>query len=102
MDVRPDHRFQRHTDIDKSSLAVILYTLTRYLEKQDYSVKINPLDEAIEPADISPLHKYYEIIKFVVNAQFMKLDSENRFNPTDKVSPSEALISIRKLLNSIE
>lgn len=102
MDVRPDHRFQRFTDIDRSALAVILYTMTQYLKNREYPVKINPLDEVIEPADISPLHKYYEIIKFVINAQFMKLDSENQFNPTERVSPSEALISIRKLLNSID
>ncbi len=102
MEIRPDHRFQRFTDISRSAFAVVLYTLSLYLENEGYSIKINPLDEVIEPEDISPLHKYYAIIKFVINAQLMKLNSENQFNPTEQVSPSEALVSIRKLLNSID
>jgi hypothetical protein len=102
MKVRPDHRFQRYTDIDRSSLAVVLHALTQYLKNRNYSVRINPLDEIIEPADISPLHKNYHIIKFVINSQFMKLDSNLQFNPTEKVSPSETLVAIRKLLNSID
>ena len=35
-------------------------------------------------------------------AQLMKLDSNQQFNPTEKVSPSETLVAIRKLLNSID
>ncbi|MCK4835909.1 MAG: S-layer homology domain-containing protein [Candidatus Aminicenantes bacterium] len=102
MKVRPDHRFGRFEDVTRSAFAMVLFSLKKYLQTAGYSMNTTPVDEIIEPVDISPLHKHYSIIKYLVNAQIMKLDSENRFNPTEEVSPSEALVSIRKLLNSID
>lgn len=102
MNVRPDHRFLRFEDITRSDLARVLFSLKTYLERNGYQLMTNPLDVVVEPADISPLHKQYSIIKYLVNSQIMTLDSENQFNPTAKVSPSEALVAIRKLLNSVE
>lgn len=103
MKVRPDHSFDRLPVIDRAAFAVIINNLVKYLEEQKgYSVRLAPAEEVIEPSDISPEHKNYTIIKFMVNAQVIKLDNENRFNPTLKVTTSEVLGTIRKLLNSIE
>jgi Tfp pilus assembly protein PilF len=102
MDFRPDHRFERFTDISRSALAVILNSIIGYLRGTGFQVKTTPRDELLEPEDISPQYKYYSVIKFVVNAGIMKLDSENRFNPTEKVSPAEGLAAIRNILNHIE
>lgn len=81
---------------------MVLYELLDYLRnssnlKMDYE----PLEEVVEPADISPLHKNYRIIKFLINSQIMKLDEENRFNPTSDISPAKILISLRKILGGL-
>lgn len=103
MKVRPDHSFDRLPVIDRAAFAVIINNLVKYLEEQKgYSVRLAPAEEVLEPSDISPVHKDYGIIKFMVNAQVIKLDNENKFNPTLKVTTSEVLGTIRKLLNSIE
>jgi tetratricopeptide (TPR) repeat protein len=102
MKIRPDHSFKRFVDMTRASFAVVMNSLLFYLKKAGYFIHITPVDQGIEPSDISPLHKHYNIIKFLVNSQIMKLDSENRFNPIMKVSPNEALVSIRKILNSID
>jgi len=101
MNIRPDHSFKRFKDITRASFAVVLNSLLEYLKMAGYFVRISPMDQVVEPADISPLHKNYKIIKFLINSQIMKLDSEDRFNPIMKISPNEALVSIRKILNSI-
>ncbi len=103
MEVRPDHSFDRFLLIDRAAFAVVIDRLLRYLEKERrYTVNLAPPDEDIIPRDISPLHKHYKIITFMVNAQLLKLDKENQFHPTLKVTPTEVLTSIRKILNSIE
>ncbi|MCP5108519.1 MAG: hypothetical protein GY950_34355, partial [bacterium] len=106
MNVRPDHSFGRYRIIDRAAFAVVVNRLLKYLEdEQGYSVSLasaGETGEAVEPRDISPLHKNYNIIKLMVNAQLLKLDSESCFNPTLKVTPTEALTAIRKILNSIE
>ena len=103
MKIRPDHSFDRFSTINRASFAVVINGLLKYLrDKQEYSFKFTPSDEMIEPRDISSLHKNYETIKFLVNSQVIKLDEENKFAPTVKVTPSDVLISIRRILNSIE
>ena len=102
MKIRPDHRFERYESITRSDLALVLFSMREYLDRAGYTVITTPIDETIEPADISTLHKQYSIIKYLINSQIMKLDSENQFNPTEKVSPSDALVAIRNLLNSVE
>lgn len=103
MEVRPDHSFDRFLLINRAAFAVVFDRLLRYLEKErGYTVKLAPPDEDMVPHDISPLHKHYKIITFMVNAQLLKLDKENQFHPTLKVTPTEVLISIRKILNGIE
>jgi tetratricopeptide (TPR) repeat protein len=104
MRLRPDHSFERFTTVNRAVFAVVIDGLLKYLEKYKtgaYSLQFTPLDEVTEPADISPLHKDYEIIKFLVNSGIIKLDAGSNFNPTRSISPSEALVAIRKILNSI-
>jgi Tfp pilus assembly protein PilF len=103
MQVRPDHSFDRLPVIDRAAFTVIINNLVKYLEEEKgYSVKLAPAEQVGDPADISPMHKDYGIIRFMVNAQLIKLDKENNFNPTLKVTTGEVLATIRKLLNSIE
>lgn len=102
MEVRPDHSFDRFSNIPRASFAVVLDALLKYLKARGYTVKITPLEEVIEPIDISPLHKYYKIIKFLVNTRIMQLDSENRFNSTHPLSPTEVIASIKRILFNME
>ncbi|MGD2089285.1 MAG: tetratricopeptide repeat protein [Candidatus Aminicenantes bacterium] len=105
MNLRPDHSFDRFSRINRAALAVVINALLKYLEKNmlgAYDMQFHPLEEVIEPVDISPLHKDYETIKFLVNSGIMKLDEQNRFNPTADVSPSEVLETIKKILTSIQ
>jgi tetratricopeptide (TPR) repeat protein len=103
MKIRPDHSFDRFPTIDRAAFAVVINGLLKYLQdERGHSLKFTPSDEIIEPMDISPLHRDYKIIKFLVNSQIIKLDDENKFNPIAKVTPSEVLMSIRRILNSIE
>lgn len=103
MSLRPDHSFDRFRALNRTSFAVVLNALTEYLEKlEDYVLRFTPPEQVQEPSDISPRHKYYTIIKFMANAQLIKLDDQNRFNPTAEVSPAEVLTATRKILNSIE
>lgn len=105
MNLRPDHSFDRFSKIYRAALAVVINALLKYLEKNAlgvYDMQFHPLEEVIEPVDISPLHKDYKTIKFLVNSGIMKLDTQNRFNPTRDVSPSEVLETIKKILTSIQ
>jgi len=105
MDLRPDHSFDRFAKINRAAFAVVINALLKYLEKNAlgvYDMQFHPLDEVIEPADISPLHKDYETIKFLLNSGILKLDKDNRFNPTRDVSPYEVLETIKKIITSIQ
>lgn len=104
MNLRPDHSFERFSKINRAAFAVVVNGLVKYLEKSaagTHTIQFTPLEEISEPADISPLHKDYETIKFLVNTRIMTLDAENKFNPTLDISPAEVLVSIKKILNSI-
>lgn len=103
MEVRPDHSFDRFLQVDRAAFAVVIDRLLRYLEKErGYTVNLAPAGKDLLPRDISPLHKHYKIITFMVNAQLLKLDKENQFHPTLKVTPTEVLTSIRKILNGLD
>lgn len=104
MSLRPDHSFDRFTTVNRATFAVVMNALLKYLEKSGrelYSVRFTPLENPITPGDISSLHKNYEIIKFLLNAGIIKLDSGNNFNPTRDITPSEVLVALQKILNSI-
>lgn len=106
MNLRPDHSFgigdRSGFDVNRARFAVVMHSLIKFLEREGYMLKFTPLEEVLEPADISPLHKNYNIIKFMVNAQVLKLDESRNFNPTYDISPSEAVMALKKILRSVE
>jgi tetratricopeptide (TPR) repeat protein len=105
MQLRPDHSFSRFDKINRASFAVIFYALIQYLEQSGtgvYDIRFTPVEQSVEPADISPLHKHYTLIKFLVNAQIVELDEENNFKPTELMTPPKVLKAIKKILNSIK
>lgn len=104
MKLRPDHRFGRFENIKitRDAFAVVINSLIMYLENSSCTLKFTPIEKIVEPIDISPIHKNHQIIKFLINSQIMRLDAENKFNPTLNISPAEAFTSIKKILNSIE
>jgi len=104
MKLRPDHSFGRFKNIKitRGDFAVVIHSLIIYLENSGLNIEFTPIENMVEPSDISPLHKNYKIIKFLINSQIMRLDAENKFNPTLDISPAEAFTSIKKILNSIE
>jgi tetratricopeptide (TPR) repeat protein len=101
MNARPDHTFDRFSIPDRATFAVILKALIDYLEKKGHTLHFTPLTTAVESVDLSPLHKNYDIIKFMVNARILPLDSERIFNPTRPVSPNDVIYALKKILNSI-
>jgi tetratricopeptide (TPR) repeat protein len=101
MGARPDHTFDRFSIPDRATFAVILKSLIDYLGKKGHSLHFTPLANMVESVDLSPLHKNYEIIKFIVNAQILPLDSEQLFNPTRPVSPQDVIYALKKILDSI-
>lgn len=101
MGTRPDHTFDRFSIPDRATFAVTLQALTDYLQKKGHKLHFTPLATAVESADLSPLHKNYEIIKFMVNAQILPLDAEGIFNPTRPVSPNDVIYALKKILNSL-
>lgn len=105
MNLRPDHSFDRFARINRAAFAVVINALLKYLEENAlgvYDMQFHPLDEVIEPVDVSPLHKDYEIIKFLLNSGILKLDKQKRFNPTRNVSPYEVLETIKSIITSIQ
>ncbi len=103
MDVRPDHSFDRFSPVTRAGFAVFFNSLLNYLEKgRGYTITFSPLDEIVEPVDISPLHKNYNIIKYLVNSQLIKLGEGKTFNPTRQVTPTEVMTAIRKIINGLE
>ena len=101
MSARPDHTFDRFSIPDRATFSMILQALINYLGEKGYTLHFTPLANAVESVDLSPLHKNYEIIKFMVNAQILSFDSERIFNPTRPVSPPEVINALKKILNSI-
>jgi Flp pilus assembly protein TadD len=101
MEARPDHTFDRFSTPDRATFAVILNSLITYLEKQGHRLRFTPLATAAAGADLSPLHKNYDAINFLVNSQILPLDVENNFNPTQPVSPANVIYALKKILNSI-
>jgi len=96
--VGANHRFNRFANVTRAEFAVIFSSMLEYLEKSGNKIEYTPLSKAVEPLDISPLHKNYKIIKMLINAQIMKLDKENRFNPTQFPSPTEILNAIKTIM----
>ena len=101
MRARPDHTFDRFSTPDRAMFAVILNALIRHLEKNDRPLNFKPSAMASTAADLSPLHKNYEIITFMVNAQILPLDADNNFNPTRPVSPADVIYALKKIMSGL-
>jgi len=101
MYARPDHSFDRFSTPDRATFGVILNSLIQYLKKNGRSLQFSPQPAAAPAADLSPLHKNYELLKFLVNAQVLPLDAENNFNPTRSVTPADVIYALKKIRNSI-
>jgi len=102
MEPRPDHSFDRFSALTRADFAAILDALIKYLRQQGRQIIIAPREQGIEPSDISSLHKHYQVIKFLVNAQILKLDEENRFDTTRTLSPAEVMAAIKQILHNLD
>ncbi|MCK4889595.1 MAG: tetratricopeptide repeat protein [Candidatus Aminicenantes bacterium] len=99
----PGHSFDRFTIISRSFYATVISSLLDFLQdKSKLYLKFTPSAIELEPSDISPLHRNYRNIKFLLKTQILKLDEMNNFNPTKKISPSDVMISLRKIIKSIQ
>jgi len=99
----PDHSFDRFKIITRAFYSTVIKSLLDFLmEKSGVELKFTPAESEFEPADISPLHRHYRNIKFLVKSQILKLDDMNNFNPTSHISPSNVMISLRKIIKSIQ
>jgi hypothetical protein len=101
MHARPDHSFDRFTTPDRATFAVTLNALIEYLKAKGHTLRFTPLPSAASAVDLSPLHKNYDVINFLVNSQVLPLDPGNYFNPTRPVSPADVILALKKILNSI-
>ncbi len=101
MHVRPDHTFDRFTTPDRATFAVTLNALFELLKQKGHNLRFTPLATAPVAADLSPLHKNYEVIHFLVHSQILTLDAESNFNPTQPVSPADVIYALKKLLSSL-
>jgi tetratricopeptide (TPR) repeat protein len=102
MNARPDHTFDRFSTPDRATFAVILNSLVRYLQKNGRTLQFTPLAAAAAIADLSPLHKNYDGISFLIHSQVLPLDAENNFNPTRPVTPADVIYALKKILGSVK
>lgn len=102
MNARPDHSFQRFAAPDRAGFAVTLRALIRFLESKGRRLRFTPAAAAAVAADLSPLHKDYEVISGLLNAQVLTLDGQGNFNPTRTVAPSEVIYALKRIQNAIE
>ncbi len=99
----PDHSFDRFTIITRAFYSTVIKSLLDFLmEKRGVEMEFTPAESEVEPADISPLHRDYKNIKFLVKSQILKLDKMNNFNPTSEITTSDVMISLRKIIKSIQ
>jgi len=102
MRARPDHTFQRFAAPDRAAFAATLNALIDYLKGRRRVLRFTPLTAAPVIADLSPLHKDFQGITFLINSQVLALDAQGNFNPTMAVSPADVIYALKKILNAIE
>ncbi len=103
MSVRPDHRFSKRTIIKRAQFARIVTNLIDYLNRSDIHPNLTPKPESDrqEPVDIHKIHKNYNMVMRLLNANIMKLDEAGRFNQSMTINPSDAISALKIILNSI-
>jgi len=98
----PDHSFDRFKIITRAFFATVVSSLVDHLRGNNgIDLRLTPSSGELEPADISPVHRSYKTIKFLVKSQILKLDETGRFNPTMEISPSDVMTALRKIIKSI-
>lgn len=98
----PDHSFDRYKLITRAYYSTVIRSLLDFLTgKAGVEINFTPASSELEPADISPLHRQYSNIKYLLKSQIMKLDGLGNFNPTSEISPADVMISLRKVIKSI-
>lgn len=99
----PDHSFNRFRIITRAFYSTVIKSLLDFLmEKSGVEIEFTPAETDLEPSDMSPLHRNYKNIKFLIRSQILKLDDMNNFNPTRTITPSDVMISLRKIIKSIQ
>lgn len=99
----PDHSFDRFKLITRAFYSTVISSLLDFLQnKSGIILKFTPSSSELEPADVLPLHRNYGNIKFLLKSQILRLDGMNNFNPTRHISPSDVMISLRKIIKSIQ
>ncbi len=101
MHARPDHTFQRFFAPDRAAFAMTLHSLIEYLKGKGHELRFTPLSAPALGVDLSPLHKNYDAITFLLNSQVLALDAQGNFNPTLPVSPADVIFALKKILNAI-
>jgi tetratricopeptide (TPR) repeat protein len=101
MAIRPDHTFDRFSLPNRALFAQILHSLIDYLEKQGHQLHFGTEEALSEPTDISPLHRDYDTIRFLIQAQILHLDLQGNFNPTGILPPLDAVAALQKILHAI-
>ncbi len=99
---RPDHTFQRFLAPDRAVFAVTLHALIEYLRNKAHRLRFTPLSEPPLITDLSPLHKDYDVITFLIQSQVLALDARGGFTPTQPVSPADVIYALKRILNAVE
>ena len=102
MILNPDHSFILYRKVSRGQFSKVIKSLLDYLEKNGKTINIISKEELERPIDISPQHYTYHTIIQILNMEIMELDQDSNFNPTFIITPSEAMISLKKILNGIE
>ncbi len=98
MELRPDHTFGvgnlEDLKVSRARFAVVMRNLVRYLESLGITLDLAVAEDIPEPGDVLPVHRQYEVIRFMVHSRLMELDEAGRFRPADLITPMEALRAI--------
>ena len=109
MSLRPDHTFgvgrMEELNVTRARFALVVRNLIRYLEGRGFTLDLQVSERNLEAADVFPVHKEHDVIRFMVNAKLMQLDEYGNFRPAEDISPFEALrtfFEIRRRMNPLE
>jgi len=90
-----NHTFQPHRIVQRGEFAFILYNVLRYFAR-DTLVKV---PSGLTIPDVSPLHRYYVPIRYVVALGLLSLEPDGSFRPGQNVSGPQALRAVQLLGN---
>jgi tetratricopeptide (TPR) repeat protein len=102
MCLNPDHSFILFKKVTRGEFSKIIKSLLDYLERSGSTLSLFSNRRLEKPVDIPSHHYTYSTILQIINLGIMELDEEGRFNPTFLITPSDAMISLKKILNGLE